>query len=138
LCVFGLAVSRQYSTAQGEEREEVCFIDVDVWGKQAESCHSYLSKGSPVLVEGRLRLDQWDDRETGKKRSKHLVRADRVQFLGQPSRARLAAEGPAAAAVQPTPVASPAPVATARPAPEPPAMPPFEPDTGGMDDDIPF
>jgi len=84
ICRLGLAVSRRYTTAQGEAREDVCFIDVDVWGKQAENCQRYLRKGSPILVEGQLQFDQWDDRETGQKRSKHLIRAERIQFLSSP------------------------------------------------------
>ena len=86
VCNLGLAVNRRYTTSQGEDREEVCFVDIEVWGKQAEACGNYLSKGAPALVEGRLRFDQWDDRETGRKRSKLLVRADRVQFVSAPSR----------------------------------------------------
>lgn len=84
VCSFGLAVNRRYTTARGEDREEVCFVDIETWGKQAESCNSYLRKGSPALIEGRLRLDQWDDRETGQKRSRHRVSAERVQFIGAP------------------------------------------------------
>ena len=80
---FGLAVNERYSTAQGEEREEVCFIDVEVWGKLAENCRQYLDKGAPAFVEGRLRLEEWDDRKTGEKRRRMVVRADRVQFLGR-------------------------------------------------------
>ena len=82
---FGLAVNERYSTAQGEEREEVCFIDVEVWGKLAENCRQYLDKGAPAFVEGRLRSEEWDDRKTGEKRRRMVVRADRVQFLGRGS-----------------------------------------------------
>ena len=81
---FGLAVSRRYRTKQGEDREEVCFVDINVFGKQAENCERYLKKGSPALIEGRLQLDQWDDRETGQKRSRHTISAERVQFLSSP------------------------------------------------------
>ncbi len=80
LCTFGLAINRRF-TSQGVEKEEVCFVDVDVWGKQAESCNTYLAKGKTVFVEGRLKFDQWDDRKTGKKRSRLMVVAERVQFL---------------------------------------------------------
>ena len=86
LCVLGLAVNRKFTTSKGEDREETCFVDVEVWGRQAENCNNYLRKGSPVFVEGRLRYDQWDDRETGKKRSRLLVNSERLQFLGAPSR----------------------------------------------------
>ena len=82
ICNIGLATNRRYTTAQGEQREESCFIDIEVWGKQAESCKTYLRKGSQALIEGRLRFDQWDDKDTGKKRSKLMVTAERVQFIG--------------------------------------------------------
>ncbi len=78
---LGLAISNVYKTRDGEKKEDVCFVDVEVWARQAETCGEYLKKGSPVLVEGTLKLDTWDDRETGKKRSKHKIRARRVQFL---------------------------------------------------------
>ena len=65
----------------GERREEKLFIDVTVWDRQAENCCQYLKKGSPIHVEGSLRMDTWDDKSTGEKRSKIRVHADRVQFL---------------------------------------------------------
>ena len=77
---FRIAVNRRYRTKNGEESEEVCFIDVVVYGKMAEVCNEYLSKGRNVLVEGRLRLDTWET-DTGR-RSKHVVVADSVKFLG--------------------------------------------------------
>ena len=86
ICKFGLAMNRRFTTAQGEEREEVCFVDIEVFGKQAESTGNYLRKGAPAFVEGILKLDQWEDAKTKEKRSKLLVRADRVQFLGAPTR----------------------------------------------------
>jgi len=80
---LGLAVSEQYTNKAGEKTESVCFADVVVWGKQAEACGQYLSKGSPVVVEGKLQLDQWQT-EAGEKRSRLRVRAMRVQFIGRP------------------------------------------------------
>lgn len=78
---FGLASNRQFKNKQtGSMVQEVCFIDVDVWGPQAESCRQYLSKGRAVLVEGRLKFDTWQESD-GTKRSKHSVVADRVTFL---------------------------------------------------------
>jgi single-strand DNA-binding protein len=83
LAVLGMAVNRKYrDTKTNELREEVTFVDVDVWGKQAETCNQYLSKGRPVFIEGRLKLDTWDDKTTGQKRSKLKVVAERVQFMG--------------------------------------------------------
>ena len=70
VCSFGLAVNRRYTTSRGEDREDTCFVDCDAWGKWAEACKDYLRKGSPVLVEGRLRYDSWEDRESGRKRSR--------------------------------------------------------------------
>ena len=80
---FGLAINRTY-TSNGEKKEETCFVEINVWGKQAESTSKYLQKGSPAFIEGRLQLDQWDDKETGKARSRLKVVAERVQFLGSP------------------------------------------------------
>ena len=81
VATFGLATNRVYTTASGEKKEEVCFVTVVVWGKQAESCSQYLSKGSLCLVEGRLVYRTWE--QEGAKRSTLEVRADRVQFLGK-------------------------------------------------------
>ncbi len=80
---IGLAVSDTFVTKSGEKKEQTCFVDVDVWARQAETCGQYLTKGSPVLIEGKLQLDQWESKE-GEKRSKLKVHADRVQFLGRP------------------------------------------------------
>jgi len=79
---LGLAVNEKYRNKAGEVVESTCFTDVVVWGRQAETCGQYLMKGSPVMVEGRLQLDQWQT-EAGEKRSRLRVRADRVQFLGK-------------------------------------------------------
>jgi single-strand DNA-binding protein len=81
VCRFGLASNRQYRNKQsGDLVQEVCFIDVDVWGAQAESCKQYLSKGRPVLVEGRLKFDTWQAPD-GTTRSKHAIVAERVVFM---------------------------------------------------------
>src|SRR5260221_55905 len=81
LCKLGLAINRKFKNRQtGADVQEVCFIDVDVWGPQAEHCKQYLQKGRGVLVEGRLKLDSWDDAQ-GQKRSRHTVVADNVVFL---------------------------------------------------------
>lgn len=92
VCRLGLASNRQFRNKQnGEMIQEVCYIDIDVWGAQAESCRQYLQKGRPVLVEGRLKLDMWDD-QSGQKRSKHSIVADRVVFLSQSQQAEANAE----------------------------------------------
>lgn len=80
---FGLAINRTY-ISNGEKKEDTCFVDINVWGKQAESVSKYLQKGSPAFIEGRLQFDQWEDKESGKKRSRLRVVAERVQFLGGP------------------------------------------------------
>jgi single-strand DNA-binding protein len=76
---LGLAINRRYKDNSGRDKEEVVFVDVTVWDRQAENCAQYLTKGSPVLVEGRLKFDQWE--KEGKKQSKLSVVAERVQFL---------------------------------------------------------
>ncbi len=67
---LGLAVNRTYTTDGGEKREETTFVDITMWGRQAEIAGEYLKKGRPLFVEGRLQLDTWDDKQTGQKRSK--------------------------------------------------------------------
>jgi single-strand DNA-binding protein len=79
---IGLAVNRNYTTESGEKREEVTFIDVTLWGRTAEIVGEYCKKGRPLFVEGRLQLDQWDDKQTGQKRSKLKVVGDNIQLLG--------------------------------------------------------
>jgi single-strand DNA-binding protein len=78
---FGIATNRTYKdTVTGENKQEVMFIDITVFGRSAQIAHQYLRKGRRVLVEGRLVLDQWVD-STGQKRSKHSVVAEKVQFM---------------------------------------------------------
>jgi single-strand DNA-binding protein len=79
---IGMAVNRVWTNEAGEKKEEVTFVDVDVFGRTAENVGQYMRKGSPILIEGRLRLDQWDDKQTGQKRTKLGVVAETVQFLG--------------------------------------------------------
>jgi single-strand DNA-binding protein len=81
---IGLAVNRVWTSESGEKKEEVTFVDVEVWGRQAETMGQYLSKGRPLFIEGRLKLDSWDDKETGQKRSKLKVVCESFQFLGAP------------------------------------------------------
>ena len=81
VCRLGLASNRSFKNRQtGQQMQEVCFVDIDVWGAQAESCGQYLQKGRSVLVEGRLKFDSWQDAQGGN-RSKHSIIADRVVFL---------------------------------------------------------
>jgi single-strand DNA-binding protein len=78
---IGIAVYRKWKNDSGEMQEEVTFVDVTAFGRTAENVGQYLRKGSPLHLEGRLSLDQWEDRETGQKRSKLKVVADSIQFL---------------------------------------------------------
>jgi len=71
VCDFSIAINRKYSI-NGQEKEEVCFVDIVTWGKQADSCGKYLQKGSPVFVEGRLKSESWSDKE-GNKRARILL-----------------------------------------------------------------
>jgi len=79
---FGMAVNRKFKNREGKMQEEATFVDIEVWGRQAETSSEYLSKGSPALIEGRLKLDTWESKQTGEKRSKLRVVGERVQFLG--------------------------------------------------------
>jgi single-strand DNA-binding protein len=77
---LGLATNEHYRNKSGETSEKTCFVDIITWDKQAEVCCKYLRKGSPVLIEGRLQLDQWKT-DDGQNRSRLRVRADKVNFL---------------------------------------------------------
>ncbi len=112
VCTLGLAVNNKYGSGD-DKKEDTLFIDVNVWGKAAESSAEYLKKGSPVFIEGRLRLRQWESKE-GEKRSKIEVTASNVQFLPS-SRQGGGAAGRGAHDEEP-----------------PPDLPP------GSDDDVPF
>jgi single-strand DNA-binding protein len=83
VCQFGLAVNRQYKDESGATRDETAFIDIEAWGKQGALCSKYLQKGSPAFIEGRLRFDSWEDKQSGQKRNKLKVVLDNVQFLSR-------------------------------------------------------
>jgi single-strand DNA-binding protein len=122
---IGLAINRNYTTEAGEKKEEVTFIDVEAWGRQGEVIAQYMKKGRPLLVEGRLRLDTWEDKNTHQKQSKLKVVLESFSFLDSRG-----SEGSAEA-----PQPRPAPPSTATPA----AAEPVEgdaPHEGG--DDVPF
>ena len=82
ICQFSLAINRQFKMESGETREEVIYVDVEAWGKQGETIAKYMVKGRPLYVEGRLRLDQWEDKNTKEKRSRMKVVLEQFQFLG--------------------------------------------------------
>lgn len=78
---ISLAINRVWNNDQGQKQEETTFVDVTLWGRQAELAQQYLSKGRGIYLEGRLQMDSWDDKETGKKRTKLKVVGDNLQFL---------------------------------------------------------
>lgn len=136
---LGLAVNRTWRTETGETKEEVTFVDVDAWGKQAETIAQYMKKGRPIFIEGRLKLDSWDDKQTGQKKFKMGVVLENFQFLGegqgqgQGREGGYSADGPPDASRNRPPQSRPAPAAPAPPAAssEPDNFPPEE-------DDVPF
>ena len=124
-----MAISHKYKTSAGELKEDVCYVGVSVWGKQGEACGQYLSKGAPLLVEGRLKYDEWE--KDGVKHNRLTVVADRTQFLGAPKRSAEYSDTADSAG------------GTARPAPAPRAAsraPAATPDEtpAGDEDNLPF
>jgi single-strand DNA-binding protein len=126
---IGMAINRIRKGDNGEKIEEVTYVDVTLWGRQAELASEYLKKGRPVFIEGRLQLDQWDDKETGEKRSKMRVVGENMQFLphGGGGEQRSQSEPPADRNQA-------APPATGNAG----APPPTSGSGSGSDDDIPF
>ena len=132
-----LAINRVYSTDQGERREETTYVDVELWGRQAEIAGEYLRKGRPVYIEGRLKLDTWDDKQSGQKRSKMRVVGEAMQLLG-------GREGGNGGGGSGSPVESgefaPAPRSSQRPQGRAatPAAKPVDPDLDVEGDEVPF
>ena len=125
---IGLAINRNWTTETGEKKEEVTFVDVDAFGKTAEIIGQYLKKGRPILIEGRLRYDTWDDKQTNQKRSKLGVVLESFQFMDSQRSGEGGGGGGAPAAAPRQRSAVPA-----APATEPEAdVPPHE------GDDVPF
>jgi single-strand DNA-binding protein len=124
---FSLAINRNWTTETGEKKEEVTFVEIDSFGRQAEVISQYLKKGRPVLVEGRLKLDQWDDKQTGQKRSRLGVVLESFSFLDSGGRGDVGAGAGAGA----TPAPRPRPAAATEPAATEDAAAPAE-------DDVPF
>ncbi|NLB60738.1 MAG: single-stranded DNA-binding protein [Lentisphaerae bacterium] len=107
---LNLAISRKYRTPSGENKEETCFVNVEAWGRQAETAGEYLKKGSAVLIEGSLRYDQWET-ASGEKRSRLRVSASRIQFLDRAPR-RSGAETSSASESAPAEESAPEPLET--------------------------
>ena len=127
---LGLAVNRVWSNEAGEKQEEVTFIDVEMFGRKAEVAAEYLKKGRPVFIEGRLKLDSWDDKASGQKRSKLKVVGESLEFLGS----REGGGGGGESGGEGRPQRS----APSRSAAPPPKRPPADPDLDTPEDDIPF
>ena len=119
---LGLAINRSYTNQAGEKVEEVTYVDVELWGRLAEIAGEYAKKGRPVFIEGRLRMDSWEDKQSGQKRTRLKVVGEGLQLLGSrsggPSGADYEGETPAAKPSRPAPARSATPEAA--------------------DDDIPF
>jgi len=82
VCQFGMAVNRIYNNTNGERQEETTFVDIEAWGRQAETISKYVTKGNPLFVEGRLKLDTWENKD-GEKRSKMKVVLENMQLISQ-------------------------------------------------------
>ncbi len=122
ICQFSIAINRNFKTESGETREEVLFVDVEAWGRQGETIAKYLTKGRPIYVEGRLRLDQWEDKNTKEKRSRMKVVLEQFQFIG----------GREEAGGKSEPAPAPAESRSNLPAPSP------DKPAESIDDDVPF
>jgi len=123
---FGLAINRTWKTESGETKEEVTFVDVDAFGRQAEVIGQYMRKGKPFLVEGRLKLDTWEDKTTHQKQSKLKVTLESFSFIDSKGTG------------EPGMAPSEAPRQQQRPAPTPSAAAPEPDGPAASEDDVPF
>jgi single-strand DNA-binding protein len=122
---FTIANNRRFKGADGEAKEEALFVDCEAWGRDAELIGQYLMKGRGIFIEGRLKLDTWEDKKDGSKRSKIKVVVERFQFLGDAKGDRQAGDAGEGGQDEPAPQAQPS---RPRPAPAPAAAddePPF-------------
>ena len=135
ICQFSLAINRQFKMESGESREEVIYVDVEAWGKQGETIAKYMTKGRPLYVEGRLRLDQWEDKTTKEKRSRMKVVLEQFQFLGDSRGGAPGGAGGAGGSSEPgiDQTASPE-----RHAPPPRSSAPAKQAAENLDEDVPF
>ena len=129
VCTTGLATNRRFKKTDGSQGEEVCFIDITFFGRTAEIANQYLSRGKKVLVEGRLKLDQWTDQQ-GVKRSKHSITVETLQMIDKQDAENHTQNNTHNTSKQPTAYAGDAPVYDHR-------TPPI-PDIDINDDEIPF
>jgi single-strand DNA-binding protein len=146
---FGIACNRKFRTATGEDREEVTFVDIAAFGKTGELINQYFTKGKPIFIEGRLKFDQWEDRQGGGKRSKLTVVAENFQFIGGRDGGGGGGGAPAGGyetngGEQAAPRSAPNRPQPSRPSPvrpaeqQTPAEPPFDAEQHIKEDDIPF
>ena len=135
IAVFGLATNRNYTLESGEKREEVTFVDCEAYARLAEIIGEYCKKGKPIFVEGRLKLDQWDDKTSGQKRSKMKVIVETMQLLGSREGGGGGAAGGSSAEYADSQTSSPPPQ---RRPPASPPRPPADPDLDVQADDVPF
>lgn len=82
ICQFSIAVNRQFKGEDGSTRDDTTFVDIEAWGKTGENIGKYFTKGKPIFVDGRLKLDSWEDKTTGQKRTKLKVVCEQFQFIG--------------------------------------------------------
>lgn len=134
ICQFGIAVNRQFKDDSGATRDETTFVDIEAWGKQGELVSKYLGKGSQCMVEGRLKLDQWEDKTSGQKRSRLKVVLENVQFLGAPRSAGSAQGAQAGGGSDETDQTAPSYERTSPPPRGKTAPPPAD----SIDEDVPF
>jgi single-strand DNA-binding protein len=122
---ISLAINRVWKNDAGQKQEDTTFVEVELWGRQAEIAGEYLKKGRPVYIEGRLKLDTWDDKQTGQKRSKMRVVGETLQLLGSRDGTNSGTSSGASERTQSRPPR--------------PARPPADPDLDATDgDDVPF
>jgi single-strand DNA-binding protein len=126
---IGLAVNRNFTGDNGEKKEEVSFIDVEAWGRQAELISQYMRKGRPLLLEGRLKQDTWEDKNTHQKQSKLKVVLESFTFIDSRGGGEQPGGAPPPDASRPRAQSSPSPGNAADPGSEPPP---------GEEDDVPF
>ncbi len=131
---FGVAVNRVWSNEAGEKQEEVTFIDIEMFGRKAEVVGEYFKKGKPIYVEGRLKLDSWDDKTSGQKKSKLKVVGETFEFLGS----REGGGGGGVGGEHGEGRAETRPASSFKKPAAPPPRPPADPDLDAEPDDIPF
>ncbi len=131
ICTFSLAINRQYKTESGETKEEVTYVDIEAWGKQGEIISKYVTKGRPLYVEGRLRLDQWEDKNTKEKRSRMKIVLEAFQFLGDSRGGQAGGGGAGGEEGGSSP-------SFERSSPPPRSAPKAPPASESLDEDVPF